>query len=235
MVSPKMRAVLAVTPLRVLSARQTRTLPVKLSRRLCSMSPRSALRWPVCLTLLAACAKDHPALVEAHVLQGPPPTSGATSGSAKPPERSAAGAAPTAETVAPPREVCKLISREEVSTATRARYGRGEASTSERYDGCTFRGALGDVTVTVYRSAAAFEADKKENAQVNDSRAEKLDEFGESAYAIVGAQLGFPTVVVGLREGGTPFTVFVAGPAGERPAQVKARAVAVARAVRPKL
>jgi hypothetical protein len=139
-------------------------------------------------------------------------------------------AAATAE-----RDVCGMISMEELKTAAGLDEATGQSSKSGGADVCTWTGASGKaVVVQVFPSAANYDTARAAFESLYQATAEEVTGIGEKAYYIAGNTGAMPTGTLVVAKGSTPISVQVMGGTGDA-ATRKGEATAIAHVVHSKV
>jgi hypothetical protein len=125
----------------------------------------------------------------------------------------APAATPPAAVPAPAaaRDVCAMISADELKTATRID-GAGKQSTSGGADVCTWFGSEGNAAVVqVYPSAASYEQSRSAFEGLYDTKAENVSGVGEKAFYIDAATGSMPTGTMSAAKGTSAVSVQIMG------------------------
>jgi hypothetical protein len=146
----------------------------------------------------------------------------------------AATAAPPAPPAAGAREVCGMLSVEEVSAATGVA-GECQAATSGGAQVGTWTDASGkSAIVQVHQTAARYEESRQAFESLYGGTAEELPDVGDQAFVIGGRTGPMPTATVGALQGATPISVQVMAMGGD-PATLREQAIALTRTVLARL
>jgi hypothetical protein len=144
----------------------------------------------------------------------------------------AAAPAPAAPAPAASRDVCALISADELKSATRIE-GAGTKSTSGGADVCTWYGGGGAAIVQVYPSAGSYEQSRSAFEDLYDKKAEDVSGVGERAFYIDAATGSMPTGTLSAVKGNGAISVQIMG--GTDAAARRKDVIALANVVLSKL
>jgi len=152
-------------------------------------------------------------------------------------ETSTDSGAPAAARPAPaaPRDVCGMLTMDELKTAAGLVEATGQSSKSGGADVCTWMGTGGKgVIVQVHSSANDYESGRKTYQEFYKTTAEEVPAIGEKAYYMYskGAAMGTATLVT--QKGSTPVSVQVLSATGDANTS-KGEATAVAHVILGKL
>ena len=180
------------------------------------MHSRSILMLSVFIALAMGCAKE-----EAMTPAPSEPTAAATS---------APAAAPAAS-----RDVCAMLSAEELQSVAGIEGSTGSPSTSGGADVCSWVGSTGrSVIVQVFPSASSYESARDRVQGFYEATAEEVAGVGDKAFFIPGKTGFMDTATLVTQKGQTPVSVQVMGMDVDM-ATMKNEASAVAQAVLGKL
>ena len=143
--------------------------------------------------------------------------------------------APATTSSAAPRDVCGMLTMDELKTAAGLQEATGQSSKSGGADVCTWMGGGGKaVILQVFSSASDYDAGRSSFEGLYNTKAEEVAGIGEKAYYLFGktGPMNTGTLVVG--KGGTPISVQVMGASGDA-ATMKGEATAIAHVVLGKL
>lgn len=125
-------------------------------------------------------------------------------------------AAPAPAPAAPPaaaassRDVCAMISADELKTATRIE-GAGTKSVSGGADVCTWYGGGGAAIVQVYPSARSYEQSRSAFEDLYDKKAEDVSGVGDRAFYIDAETGSMPTGTLSAAKGNGAISVQIMG------------------------
>jgi hypothetical protein len=139
---------------------------------------------------------------------------------------------PPAAAPATSRDVCAMISADELKTATRID-GAGTKSKSGSADVCTWYGGGGAAIVQVYPGTASYEQSRSAFEDLYDKKAEDLSGVGERAFYVDAATGSMPTGTLSAVKGNGTISVQIMG--GTDAAARKKDVIALANVVLSKL
>lgn len=143
----------------------------------------------------------------------------ATPDSARAAQAAAASAAPV-----PPRNVCGLITAQELQAAASLQ-GQGQPSRSGSADVCTWMAGDAAAIVQVHGSAVEFDTARTAFQELYGVQAQDVAGIGDRAFYIEGRTSSIPTGTLTLQRGPTPMTVqILGGPDSSRRQRVEALA-----------
>lgn len=144
---------------------------------------------------------------------------------------------PTATAASAPatRNVCDMLTVDELKTAAGLDGATGQSSQSGGADVCTWMGTTGKaVIVQVFPSASSYDQARSSFESLYDTTAADVTGIGEKAYFIDSATGSMPTGTLVVGKGSTPISVQVMGGSGDANTR-KGEATAVAHVVLGKL
>lgn len=142
----------------------------------------------------------------------------------------------TSTTSAPPprpaapaqRDICGLVTMDELKTAAGLTEATGQSSKSGGADVCTWTGSNGKVVIVqVFPSASSYDDSRRSFESLYSATAEEVSGVGEKAFFIDGKTGSLATGTLVAQKGSTPVSVQVMGGTGD-PATRKGEATAVA-------
>ncbi|HUP49092.1 MAG TPA: hypothetical protein VNA04_09925 [Thermoanaerobaculia bacterium] len=133
------------------------------------------------------------------------------------------------------RNVCDMMTIDELKTAAGLDSAMGESSESGGADACTWTGEDGKVVIAqVFSSADSYEQARQAFQTQYGGTAEEVTEVGEKAFYIGGTTGTLQTGTLVAQKGSTPVSVQVMGGTSD-PASRKGEATAVAHVILGKL
>lgn len=145
-----------------------------------------------------------------------------TSTTNAPPPRSAAPAA---------RDVCGMMTMDELKTAAGLTEATGQSSQSGGADVCTWTGTNGKIVIAqVFPFASSYDDARKTFEAQYGATAEEVTGVGEKAFFIDGKTGSIATGTLVAQKGSTPVSIQVMGGAGDA-ATRKGEATAVAHVI----
>ena len=146
-----------------------------------------------------------------------------------------ATAPPATTSAAGPRDVCGMLTMDELKTAAGLQEATGQSSKSGGADVCTWMGAGGKaVVVQVFGSASDYDSGRSSFEGLYNTKAEEVSGIGEKAYYLFGKTGPMNTGTLVAAKGSTPISVQVMGSTGDA-ATMKGEATAIAHVILGKL
>lgn len=151
-------------------------------------------------------------------------------------ERSTDTAAPARPAASAPtaRDVCGMLTMDELKTAAGLTEATGQSSKSGGADVCTWTASGRSVIVQVFPYASSYDSARTTFEGQYGAAAEDVTAVGDKAFFIDGKTGQFPTGTLVAQKGSTPVSVQVMGGTGDA-ATRKGEATAIAHVILGKL
>lgn len=123
---------------------------------------------------------------------------------------------PAATATAASRDVCGMLSAEELKSAANLENAEGKASTSGGADVCSWFGAGGKaLVVQVFPYSSSYDNSRDAFEGLYDTKAQDLSGVGEKAFFMNGKTGPMATTTLVAQKGQTPISVQVMGTSGD--------------------